>query len=193
MTILELGALGDFVGSFAVIVSLLYLARQIKQNTESTKAIGYQTWQTISTNTWLSLAESPHLGEHYLRSVSDSRLLTDVSALQVGSFMLNNFRQYQMTYWLYEKKVIDHDLFMVEMHMAAANLQIPMVQQWWSAGGRNQMTSAFAEFVEKLEPAPNANWAWTPETGYVGLEELLARTQPELAGDSDGRALNEGS
>ena len=33
MTIFELGALGEFVGSIAVVVTLIYLALQIRQNT----------------------------------------------------------------------------------------------------------------------------------------------------------------
>ena len=36
MTIFELGALGEFVGSIAVVVTLIYLAVQIKQNTAAT-------------------------------------------------------------------------------------------------------------------------------------------------------------
>ncbi len=35
MTILELGALGEFVGAFAVLATLIYLAAQIRQNTRS--------------------------------------------------------------------------------------------------------------------------------------------------------------
>ena len=32
MSIMELGALGEFVGAFAVVVTLIYLALQIRQN-----------------------------------------------------------------------------------------------------------------------------------------------------------------
>jgi hypothetical protein len=35
MTIMELGALGEILGAIAVIVTLIYLAVQIKQNTRS--------------------------------------------------------------------------------------------------------------------------------------------------------------
>ena len=34
MTIMELGALGEFVGAFAVVATLIYLAVQIRQNTQ---------------------------------------------------------------------------------------------------------------------------------------------------------------
>ena len=35
MTILELGALGEFIGSIAVVITLIYLSMQIRQNTKS--------------------------------------------------------------------------------------------------------------------------------------------------------------
>ena len=35
MTIIELGALGEFVGAIGVIATLVYLAAQIRQNTRS--------------------------------------------------------------------------------------------------------------------------------------------------------------
>ena len=52
MTIFELGALGEFVGSIAVVVTLIYLAMQIRQNTrsmdENKQYIISQTYQARS-------------------------------------------------------------------------------------------------------------------------------------------------
>ena len=39
-----IGAIGELMGATAVVVTLLYLVKQIKQNTESTDAVGLQTW-----------------------------------------------------------------------------------------------------------------------------------------------------
>ena len=44
MSIMELGALGEFVGSIAVVITLIYLALQLKQNTSSVRANAYQGW-----------------------------------------------------------------------------------------------------------------------------------------------------
>ena len=38
MTLSDLGSLGEFVGSIAVVLSLIYLAFQIRQNTKSIRA-----------------------------------------------------------------------------------------------------------------------------------------------------------
>ena len=45
MTIAELGAIGEFVGSIAVLVTLIYLAVQIRQNTKALSAASIRNRQ----------------------------------------------------------------------------------------------------------------------------------------------------
>jgi len=45
MTIQELGALGEFVGSIAVLITLIYLSVQVRQNTRHARAqMGHDGW-----------------------------------------------------------------------------------------------------------------------------------------------------
>ena len=48
-----IGAISKLIGADAVVAMLLYFVKQIKQNTESTEAVGLQTWQSGSTAHWL--------------------------------------------------------------------------------------------------------------------------------------------
>ena len=86
--------------------------------------------------------------------------------------MLNNIRQYQTTFVLHERGMIDDDLFDVEMKMAARNLQIPGVRQWWEAGGKNQMLPRFRRALESTDPGDDAHWAWTKEHGFVSRDQI---------------------
>ena len=53
MTIFELGALGEFVGAFAVIATLIYLATQIRQNNIIARAQARQALlDTFSAGNW---------------------------------------------------------------------------------------------------------------------------------------------
>ena len=167
-----IGAIGELVGGAAVLLTLLYLVKQVKQNTESTRAVGLQTWQADGTAHWLAMATSPGLAKGALAFLSDSKNLTEDNWSQVGCWLLNNFRQYQTTFIMHERGVVDDDLFTVEMRMAARNLQIPGIRQWWDAGGRNQMSPRFTKAVEAFDPGQDANWAWTRETGYISTDKL---------------------
>jgi hypothetical protein len=162
-----IGAIGELIGATAVVVTLLYVVKQIKQNTESTKAVGLQTWQSDSTAHWLSIATNPDLSRAGATLQYDSKNLSDDNFLQVGCWLLNNFRQYQTTFIMHERGVIDDELFAVEMRMAARNLQVPGIRQWWDAAGRNQMLPKFTKALEEFDPGVDANWAWTKETGFV--------------------------
>ena len=168
----SIGAISELVGAVAVVVSLLYLAKQIKQNTQSTEAVGFQTWQSDSAAHWLAMANNRELGRDVAACMYDSRNLSDDSWIPVGSWLLNNLRQYQTTFILHERGVIDDDLFAVEMRMAARNLWIPGIRQWWDAGGRNQMLPKFAQALEAFDPGEGAHWAWTKETGYVSTDQV---------------------
>ena len=167
-----IGAIGELIAATAVVVTLLYLVKQIKQNTESTEAVGLQTWQSNSTAHWLALAENPELGRTVATCVYDSRNLSDDNWIQVGAFFLNNFRQFQTTFVMHEKDVVDDELFAVEMRIAARNLQIPGMRQWWDAGGRNQMIPRFANYLEAFDQGEDSNWLWTKETGFVSADQI---------------------
>ncbi len=174
------GAIGEIIGAAAVVVTLVYLVKQIKQNTESTQAVGLQTWQSDSAAHWLALSGNRELGGDVAACHYDSRNLSEDSWLPVGCLWLNNFRQYQTTFLMHERGVIDDDLFAVEMRMAARNLQVPGIRQWWDAGGRNQMSPRFTEALEAFDPGEGANWFWTKETGYVSTDKMseLSVEQP---------------
>ena len=167
-----IGAVGELIGAAAVVATLLYLVKQIKQNTESTKAVGLQTWQSDSAAHWLSMAENLGLSRGVATCQYDSRNLSDDNWVQVGCWMLNNFRQYQTTFIMHERGVVDDDLFVVEMRMAARNLKIPGIRQWWDAGGRNQMSPKFTEALEAFDPGEDANFAWTKEMGFVSPDQI---------------------
>lgn len=167
-----IAGISELVGAIGVVISLLYLAKQIKQNTESTEAAGFQAWQTDSAAHWLATAGNQDLGRAVAAGLDDSKNLSKDNWLVVGSWLLNNIRQYQTTFILHERGMIDDDLFAVEMRMAARNLQIPGVWQWWQAGGKNQMLPRFRQALESMEPGDDAHWAWTEEQGFVSRDEV---------------------
>jgi hypothetical protein len=176
-----IGAISELVGAIAVVVSLIYLAKQIKQNTQSTEAAGFQTWQSDSSAHWLAIANNRELGGDVAACLADSRNLSEESWIPVGSWLLNNIRQYQTTFVLHEKGMIEDDLFALEMRMAARNLHIPGIRQWWDAGGKNQMLPRFRQALESMDAGDGAHWAWAKETGFVSRDEIEGLSTEELS------------
>lgn len=81
MTLQDLGAIGEFLGLFAILVTLFYLARQTRQNVDINR--GKETRGLINQfNAYLRLmANPPYLGAMRSAMVSYRRMHADAQAL----------------------------------------------------------------------------------------------------------------
>jgi hypothetical protein len=75
LTIQDLGALGELLGSVAVLVTLIYLALQTRQNTMAIAAQLDATMLIARQESNLSAATSPELGEALNRQRIDGRAI----------------------------------------------------------------------------------------------------------------------
>jgi len=96
MSIMELGALGEFVGAFAVVATLVYLAFQIRQNTKQL-ALNEQTSRVAAANASAtalrverrSAYENADLADLWLRGMSDPDDLSESDYYRFRLFMQN--------------------------------------------------------------------------------------------------------
>jgi hypothetical protein len=73
MSLMELGALGEFTSSIGVIITLAYLAIQIRQNTKTAKAATYSaTTGGIDELASLGLGASETLASEVLKELTSS-------------------------------------------------------------------------------------------------------------------------
>jgi hypothetical protein len=173
MTITELGALGEFIGSIAVIATLIYLAVQIRQNTSGMKANAYQMW--VSSNLHLNglIAQQ---GRPWREGIADSANLDEESEMGFGIVNHSAFQMMQSIDYLYRMGVIDEALWKAEISRAAGHLNSnPGVRQWWDAGGRTQLTPEFVALLESTE-TDIALWGWDDTRGYHVLDRENADT-----------------
>jgi len=70
MTIHDLGAIGELVGGIAVVVTLIYLATQIKQNTKVHASLVRQNFYDAQQQQILHAVESPGFGARASDSLS---------------------------------------------------------------------------------------------------------------------------
>jgi len=159
MTIMELGALGEFLGSIGVITTLVYVAIQIRQNTASAKASAYQTWVSDNISINNSAPKDLRKGiEHSAQLDSDSE----------ASFALWNYGLFHLVQaidYLHEMGAVDEALWQSEISRAAGHLGNPGVRQWWDAGGRTQLTPHFVDLIEATETDIDV-CQWDPERGF---------------------------
>jgi hypothetical protein len=120
-------AIGQIVGGFAVVVSLIYLAREIRSNARSARIASLH-----DINRWLGeLVEHPHLAELYYRGIQDFRSLKSGDVVRFSTLMNQLFRTVEEMYYL---QAADHLEKGVWHGWEAAHRDFnayPGVEAWW--------------------------------------------------------------
>ena len=160
MTIIELGALGEFVGAIGVIATLAYLAAQIRQNTRSMEegrrlalAQTYQMRADALQTMLVEAANSEHVGP-ILVKLTSAGYPEDVAALdQLSIEERGRFRQWQIaqqTHWdnlffQYQQGFLDE-----EYYTNAFRERVGRLAPTWRALGLINGRASFVREVEAL-------------------------------------------
>ena len=165
MTIMELGALGEFVGAIAVVVTLAYLAVQIRQNThtmdEGKRLALAQTYQMRADalqNMLVQASESEHIGPIITKLTSagypeDAASLDQLSANERG-----RFRQWQIaqqTHWdnmfyQYQQGFLDEEYYRDSFRERVRRLA-PIWQALGVTGSRRSFEEEIARILAEGE------------------------------------------
>ena len=160
MTIMELGALGEFVGAIGVVVTLAYLAVQIRQNThamdESKRLALAQTYQMRADalqNMMVQASESEHIGP-IITKLSVAGYPEDVTSLdQLSPSEWGSFRQWQIaqqTHWdnmfyQYQQGFLDE-----EYYRDSFRERVRRLAPIWRALGVTGSRRSFTEEIERI-------------------------------------------
>lgn len=144
-----IGAIGEILGAIGVIVTLAYLAVQIRQNTKATRA---STAQQMTDN-WVSInlfiAQN---GETAARSLADPEL-TPAEFHSVLGFWRAMFHQWSNNHYQYTHGVLDEALFQptareISMNASAGEFGKTMRSAWGAA--RYIYNAEFCAFMDEL-------------------------------------------
>ena len=155
MTIMELGALGELLGAIGVIITLIYLAVQIKQNTHSINenkrlalAQTYQMRADALQGMLVEAASSPTLGPLIVK-LTKLGYPTDLSSLnRISEEERGIFKQWQIaqhTHWdnmfyQYQQGFIDPEYYESEFRVRVRRLA-PVWKELGLVGGRPSFKS----------------------------------------------------
>jgi hypothetical protein len=160
MTIMELGALGEFVGAVAVVATLAYLAVQIRQNTRAMEegrrlalAQTYQMRADALQEMLVHAADSEHIGPLITR-LTQQGYPEDISPLEkLSPEERGRFRQWQIaqqTHWdnmfyQYQQGFLEQEYYEDSFRERVARLA-----PTWQALGVSPGRRSFAEEIERL-------------------------------------------
>ena len=149
-----IGAIGEIFGAGAVVISLVYLALQIRtQNMESRLAAMHEI--SVGFRDSISTFTDPQMAELFTRVNSAEEPLTDTEMLQLIVGVQRIFRVWEEAYGQYLRGRLDPDIWEAMIRQYSSYLAAPAFQRVWELR-RKYYNRDFCKFVHEL-----------PRTEYV--------------------------
>jgi len=164
LTLEDLGNLGDFIGGIAVVATLIYLAVQIRQNTQQLRRSAEIAAVEAADKTFASFSQfrqqitaDGQLAELYLKGLRDHDSLTPIERFRFDLLLEDLFYMYQTS--SHRMRTIrdeDFDEAFTQLNLRRM-LRQPSIRIWWEAN-KGSMDRAFVAEVdariERESPAP---------------------------------------
>ena len=147
MTLSELGSVGEIVSSIAVVVTLIYLSTQLRQNTRAIRAAATQALdQSITDNIalWASTRENAVLMD---RGLSSYESLSEEEAIHFHTLIAAFFLSMDSNFWSHRNRLMPAELWDREQEVIRAWVNKPGGRIAWERK-RSQVTRPFREHVE---------------------------------------------
>lgn len=146
MNIQDLGAIGEIVGAVAVVVTLVYLARQIRQNNELLRS---GSRQALVGNDVTSLAANLQNSDVFAKYVSGLKLTAE-DQLRLSFMFSLDLRNREFEYFQYRNGLLDKETWLSYRRVILINHSSKLGRQWWDRIGRRFVDPGFAEQIDDL-------------------------------------------
>ncbi len=144
-----IGAVGETVSAIAVVVSLIYVALQVRQNTRASRASTIQHWAAVSALEKQSLYESDELAKLIIAGGTEQSNLSPEDRLRYNTYMIQVFNTFEFLYLQYELGTVDKVFFDSKVPAYERFLQLPGVLEFWNSPA-STFDPRFKAFVGEL-------------------------------------------
>ena len=147
MTIQELGALGEFLSSIAVFISLVYLALQVRKSTDTERTTTYQSVVADFAGLSQSIACTEGMSQLIVRGMEDFNSINADEKARFVQLLFSMFHYFENIHYQYQKGYLDEDVWLGWKRLMLSYFARPGVQDWWKAR-RAVYSETFAVFLE---------------------------------------------
>ncbi len=139
MTIAELGALGEFLGSVGVLITLIYLAiqvqqtkRQIGSNTNALLGASEINGNDSTHRSLMSMYSDESVSDIMVRGFVDLSSLSGTDRVRLNLMLDASFQVHQITFMQWKKGLLGDEYWeFCIRYFGSRCLAMPGVQEWW--------------------------------------------------------------
>ncbi len=166
MTLEQYAYVAEIVGVIVIVVTLLYLAIQTKQNTAAVRTQSAQAILQAVQSELAALVENPGIA----LSIPMSGPLTPEQNVILDAWFASNMRNREFAWLQFTKNTINDSNWEAEVAILRVYSDSRRFRAWWNKLGRHYISEEFAQFVDGLiedSPATDELWAlaanWSSE------------------------------
>lgn len=131
MTLADVADISGAVGSIAVVISLIYLAIQIRQNTKMMRASAHHAANHLAVDINLALGTDPHAAEVLMLGSKDPTALTAEQGLMFHLMMRSIFSGAEDFYIQTREGLLDRGMWESRKYSMHQYLTRPGIAAWW--------------------------------------------------------------
>lgn len=164
------GAMGEWIGALGVVISIVFLASQVRSNTRALRAqAAYDAnhgWATLNEQLFFAMYFSGN--RHSSRDFTEEAMRLwaadadpeEVSPAQLfpfGTFWRSHLQKLEAQYWLSSHGLLPPEQWKNKASFFAGFLQLPVPRAWWEADRQLGIYSAeFCAALDAVAPPPTS-------------------------------------
>jgi len=138
-------------GTIALSLTVIYLAIQIRRNTQATYSQTYQFATQALGEMAAICGDSSNKAKLFATGMADPAKLTKDEYLQFAYLGISLFRRYENVYFQFKSGMIDNDFWLGHRDNLLWFFHRPGTQVWWKER-RMGFSRSFREFLEGTSP-----------------------------------------
>ena len=147
MTVEQLGNIGEFVAAIATVITLVYLAFQLRQNTRALKATAFQHVTSEMGKNVEHIMDNGELAEILVKGTVEPETLTPAERLRLSAVYVSSFRRLESVYVQHSLGTMEQENKQGFEKSMIPLLQFPFGREWWSEA----KVAFYAPFVHHID------------------------------------------
>jgi len=149
MTIADLGSIGEFVAAIATLGTLIYLALQIRQNSEAVRINAAQSILASLNEALQSAAASPESARVLILGQSDFDQLEEDEKAQFMVWIFGWFRVLEQAHYYHSKGLLADEIWEGQIAHTRQVIAGNAINNWWLQR-KSFFSSEFQQFIDEL-------------------------------------------
>jgi hypothetical protein len=167
-----IGAIGEVLGAIAVVLSLVYVAAQVRHNTAALSRAASADAIAAIRHWNQSLIDDPVMVRIFSKGVEDMNALDDDGRARFVVLMLNFLKTFENMHYQFSTGAMEPEVWRGWGELGALYLTAPGIRQYWSER-RPLFSREFQTWMDGLEP-PGLRRA--EQIAIQGVETTAAAT-----------------